>query len=72
MTHFGPTRAEMKFRFSVSVFGLFMIIAGVSLRGLPLAQELLSLLFLASLFLGASAAYSYIKLGQMDEEEEEF
>ena len=71
MTHFGPTRAEMKFRFLVSVFGLLMIMAGVALRGLPLAQELVSLLFLASVFLGASAAFSYVKLGQLDEDEPE-
>jgi len=69
MTHFGPTRAEMKFRFSVSIFGLIMIVAAVGLRGLPLAQEQLSLLFLASLFLGASAAFSFVKLGQMDDED---
>ncbi len=68
MTHFGPTRAEMKFRFSVSIFGLLMIIAGVAMRGLPLTQAQLSMLFLASLFLGASAAFSFVKLTRMDED----
>lgn len=68
MTHFGPTRAEMKFRLVFSVLALLMIVLAVSLRGLPVESTNLSLLLLVSIFLGGSAGVSFVRLSQFDQE----
>ena len=35
MTYFGPTRGDMKFRLTVSLTGLILLVVAVALRGLP-------------------------------------
>ena len=44
MTHFGPTRAEMKFRLCVSLLGLCLVACGLLLRGFPGDPQIQSLL----------------------------
>lgn len=64
MTHFGPTRAELKFRLFVSLLGLAMIIFALLLRGMPVEIGHVLLLFTASVFLGSSAGFSLMGLSR--------
>ena len=68
MTYFGPTRAEMIFRISMSILGLILLGAAVALRGIP--DEFFSLLLLtaATTFFLGSAAISGLRLKRLDEE----
>lgn len=68
MTYFGPTRAEMKFRLTVSVLGLLIFVAAILLRGLPGEPENLQLAGLVFLFLALSAGLSGVKLKRLSEE----
>ena len=68
MTQFGPTRAEMKFRLFLSLLGLILIAAAVTVRGVPAEQQFWVLLMLAIAFLSGSAAMSGAKLRDLDED----
>ncbi len=68
MTYFGPTRGDMKFRLTVSITGLVLLVVAVALRGLPSETQYAQLVALAMVFLIASAWISARGLGRLKDD----
>jgi hypothetical protein len=58
---FGPSRGELWFRLAVSVFGLGLMIAAVTLRDIR-GIAWVEVVGLASVFFGGTAVWAVVKL----------
>lgn len=63
---FGPSRAELKFRAAVSVFGLGLLAYALAARGLPQGPALIEVAGLAGLMFGGSFVISVRRLIRKD------
>ena len=66
---FGPTRADLKFRFGFSMAGLAMLAVAIAVRGLPQSAGGWEAVGIAALFFGGTAAWSPRKLIRRDHAE---
>lgn len=65
MSKFGPSRAEYRFRLTVSLAGVAALIAILALRGLPSGPALVEVVVFGGAFFGGSAVWSAWKLWTM-------
>ena len=65
MNKYGPTRAELKFRIVVSIFGLGFMLFAIWYRGIPDGPALVEVVGLASVFFGGPLILSVRRLIQM-------
>ena len=68
MTYFGPSRGEMKFRLTISLTGLILVVIAVAMRGLPGEAVNAQLGALAVVFLIGSAWNSARGMQRMKDE----
>lgn len=62
MSRFGPTRGEHRLRLAISALGLGMLVAALTLHGIPTGPALFEVIGVGGVFFAGSAAWSGWKL----------